>query len=58
MIKPVVHVYPVNDIYPHITEGVGCPCKPCIEMVEDGGMVVTHNSYDGREKTEQPVKAA
>lgn len=52
-----VHVYPVADTYPHITEGIGCPCRPKVEDVE-GGTLVTHNSYDGREKNEQPVEAA
>lgn len=53
----VVHVYPLNDTYPHITEGAGCPCKPKIEEVE-GGMTIPRNSYDGREHAEQPVSAA
>jgi len=53
----VVHVYPVDDTYPHITEGAGCPCKPKIEPCE-GGTLVIHNSYDGRENAEKPVRAA
>lgn len=53
----IVHVYPVNDLFPHITEGLDCPCKPTIEAVE-GGTLVVHNSYDGREKAETPQKAA
>ncbi len=52
-----IHVYPINDTYPHITEGVGCPCKPRIEDVE-GGTLIIHNSFDGREKAEHPVSAA
>jgi hypothetical protein len=54
-----VHVYPLNDILPHITEGgPGCPCRPKIEDVEGGGTLIIHNSYDGREKAEWPVEAA
>jgi hypothetical protein len=54
----VVHVYPINDALPHVTEGLGCPCKPKIERVEGGGTLVIHNSWDGREYAEQPVEAA
>ncbi len=53
----IVHVYPENDLLPHITEGLGCPCNPTVENVE-GGVLVIHNSYDGREKAETPQKAA
>jgi hypothetical protein len=56
--KPTVHVYPVDDLLPHITEGLGCPCSPRVEQVEGGGTVIIHNSYDGREKAEEPVSAA
>lgn len=52
-----IHVYPENDIFPHITEGPGCPCKPKIEEVE-GGTLIIHNSWDGREKAEEPAEAA
>lgn len=54
----IMHVYPIDDTYPHITEGgSGCPCKPTIEAVE-GGTLIIHNAYDGREMTERPVEAA
>ena len=52
-----IHVYPENDLLPHITDGTGCPCKPTVEYVE-GGVLVIHNSYDGRERAEQPQEAA
>ena len=53
-----VHVYPVDDTYPHITEGgAGCPCKPQVETVE-GGTLIIHNAWDGREKAEQPQVSA
>ncbi len=45
----IVHVYPVNDTYPHTTGDKRCACKPRITQVEGGGIVVCHNSYDGRE---------
>jgi hypothetical protein len=47
-----IHVYPINDTYPHITSGLGCPCKPKVEKTE-GGTLIVHNSYDGRERAEK-----
>ncbi len=43
-----VHTYPTNDHYPHSTNGTPCACKPRIVHV-DGGIVIVHNSFDGRE---------
>lgn len=57
MSSNTVHVYPVDDLLPHITDGTGCPCKPTIEYAE-GGVLVIHNSYDGRERAEAPQEAA
>jgi hypothetical protein len=47
-----VHVYPVNDLKEHDVESRYCSCRPKLEEVE-GGMVVVHNSWDGREIREQ-----
>lgn len=48
-----VHVYPVNDLIEHDTDGGECPCGPETEAVpcDDGtyGWVITHHSMDGRE---------
>jgi len=52
-----VHVYPENDIFPHILDGIGCPCRPEIRD-EDGGTVIVHHSYDGRERADQETKSA
>lgn len=53
--KPiVVHVKPVNDLSPH-RDSADCPCRPRVEQVEGGGIVVVHNSFDGREITERAV---
>lgn len=43
------HVYPLNDLREHETEGVDCWCNP---EVDDDGQLITHNSLDGREKFE------
>jgi len=48
-----IHVLPVNDLKEH-TETDDCACHPRIEYVGgEGGKVVVHNSYDGREVYEQ-----
>lgn len=45
-----VHVYPTNDLKPHSVDGKTCKCKPYLEVHEgEKGIVVVHNSYDGRE---------
>lgn len=47
-----IHVYPVNDVVDHDTDGGDCICGPDSEFVE-GGIVVTHHSLDGREFAER-----
>ena len=50
------HVYPVEDLIEHDTDGGNCICGPEIAPIkrEDGsiGFVVTHYSLDGRELKE------
>lgn len=55
-----IHVYPIDDLLPHITDDYPirvCPCKPRIEADESGTLII-HNSYDGRERAETPQEAA
>ena len=56
-----IHVVPNNDLKPHLTISVGkwpdqpkciCKCNPEHIPVEGGGLVIVHNSYDGREGLE------
>ena len=53
----VIHVYPVEDEQEHeveqSSEPFTCDCSPRTEEVENGGRVVVHNSYDGREIVEE-----
>lgn len=50
-----VHVLPVDDLKPH-EENRLCPCRPSLERVaEADGVVVIHNSFDGREITERAI---
>lgn len=51
------HVYPVNDIRMHMTEGFMCWCHPRIQEQENGDYVVVHNSLDGRELKEEKRKS-
>lgn len=45
------HVYPINDLRDHETNGAPCWCEPEIEDTADETIVV-HHSLDGREKFE------
>lgn len=53
-----LHVYPVNDIKVHKTEGSDCECKPKIGVGEYDAVlgltyyyrtkIIIHNAWDGR----------
>ncbi len=47
-----IHVSPVNDKYPHVLEGVDCPCNPEISL-EGATLIIVHNSFDFREIVEE-----
>lgn len=47
------HILPLNDTRSH-TESMTCPCDPLLEIV-DGGFLIIHNSFDGREKAEAMI---
>lgn len=48
MTGDIYHVYPLNDLHPHQTDGFTCWCQPVVKG-ESGGHVVIHNALDGRE---------
>ena len=48
-----IHVYPLDDLREHDLESDNCACHPRIKYVGDGGKVVVHNSWDGREFLER-----
>lgn len=53
MKKVVIHVVPLNDVKAHRERDCGeCWCAPRVERHGDG-VVVIHNSADGRELVEQ-----
>jgi len=45
----MIHILPINDIKPH-QELSTCGCNPTIEALEDGEIMIIHNSFDGREE--------
>lgn len=47
-----IHILPINDSEPH-EEATTCKCKPTVEILEDGEMMIVHNSFDGRERVEE-----
>lgn len=46
-----IHVYPLNDLREHVTDGCVCWCQPVVDE-QDGMPIVIHNSLDGREAFE------
>ncbi len=44
-----MHIYPVNDVRDHETEGKPCWCAPTVD--EEEGVII-HNAMDGREAYE------
>jgi hypothetical protein len=49
---PLIHITPVDDTQEHIEEGQSCPCGPTVELLPDGSIMISHNSWDGREWSE------
>ena len=48
----VIHILPVNDYVEHCQKGRSCQCGP-FALEVDGGVMVVHNSWDGRELYER-----
>lgn len=46
----IFHVHPINDLQKHSLSHL-CKCNPEIE-VENGNLIIVHNSYDGRDGVE------
>ena len=53
----MIHVHPIDDIKEHDISDTGntCSCNPSV-LLEDGEMIVIHNSFDGREGLEWTVE--
>lgn len=49
------HVYPVNDVREHRTEGGGCECEPRADMLDNGDIMYVHNSWRRAAEAKQPT---
>lgn len=45
------HILPINDTKEH-EEKSTCECRPEVEILDNGDMMIIHNSFDGREYVE------
>ena len=50
----MTNVTPINDSEEH-TEDSLCKCKPTV-ITENGSMIIIHNAFDKREKSENHVQ--
>lgn len=59
VVSETIHVYPLNDLREHVTDGDGhvgkCPCSPKVEW-EGLTRIVVHSSFDGRELLEKKLE--
>ena len=51
--ETIIHVYPINEDDLHDLVGSRCRCIPEVWVDADGGVVISHNSFDGREWHEE-----
>ena len=51
----MVNILPINDLKEH-EENTTCDCNPKVEILENGEILVIHNSYDRREVTEEALE--
>lgn len=51
----MINILPTNDIKEH-TEDSTCKCRPSVEILENGELMIIHNSFDGREAYEKRKK--
>ena len=46
------HLLPIDDLEEHL-ENSTCKCLPKAEVLENGDIMITHNSFDKREVIER-----
>ena len=51
-----LHIMPCSDLLEHTY--VACKCNPKIEDTWNGGKIIIHNSFDGRELLECSVQGS
>jgi hypothetical protein len=49
-VRPLWHVYPLDDLREHVTDGPGCWCNPTPD--EEEPQLLVHHAMDGREAFE------
>lgn len=47
----IYNILPLGDLKEHDEEST-CECEPAIQKLENGDILIVHNSYDGREGLE------
>ena len=47
-----IHVYPLDDLREHDTDGDECWCCPDYDTADDGDLIVVHTALDRREEFE------
>lgn len=52
----IQHIYPLNDLKEHETDSKKCWCSPQEEEIPPCGLLVIHNSADGREQYENGIR--
>lgn len=55
MEENIWHILPIGDSDEH-EESSMCKCKPTVKEEEGGGILIVHNSFDGREGLEQAIE--
>jgi len=48
------HILPINDSKEHIEKST-CTCLPTLENLENGDLMIIHNSFDKREIIERLI---
>ena len=51
----MINILPINDLKEH-EENTTCECNPKVEVLENGEILVIHNSYDRREVIEEALE--
>jgi hypothetical protein len=45
----LLHIFPINDLFPHKTKGLNCSCNPSLVVSCTDGTYLLHHSWDRRE---------
>lgn len=48
----MINIIPLNDMEKH-EESTTCKCKPKVEILENGEIMIIHNAFDNRKIIEQ-----